>query len=168
MEGTTQSEVAMRKSIALMNDAVIVVSERRKYLLPLVLIVTGSIWLSALVFQWTISPGVVWVLGVDYDFGKVPQGKIIEHRVRLFNPHTYPIYLQFETGCGYTVISKDGADLLGLRLESFSWHIISVRIETAGLEPRQHLQVVWIKVRESDKIYLQPVWLRFSLYSSGR
>jgi hypothetical protein len=88
MEGTTQSEVAMRKSIALMNDAVIVVSERRKYLLPLVLIVTGSIWLSALVFQWTISPGVVWVLGGDYDFGKVPQGKIIEHRVRLFNPHT--------------------------------------------------------------------------------
>jgi hypothetical protein len=51
VEGTTQSEVAMRKSIALMNDAVIVVSERRKNLLPLVLIVTGSIWLSALVFQ---------------------------------------------------------------------------------------------------------------------
>ncbi|MFA0741223.1 MAG: hypothetical protein DFNUSKGM_001333 [Candidatus Fervidibacter sacchari] len=164
----------MRKSIALMNDVVIAVSERGKHLLPLVLIAAGSIWLSALAFQWTISLGVVWVLGDDYDFGKVPQGKVIEHRVWLFNPHTYPIHLQFETGCGCTVIAKDGADLLGLRLEPFGWHTISIKIETAGLEPKQHLQVVWIKVRESDKIresdkvYLQPIWLRFSLYSSGR
>lgn len=57
----------------------IIMSERRKHLLPLALIVIGSIWLSALAFQWTRSPGVVWVLGGDYDFGKVPQGKIIEH-----------------------------------------------------------------------------------------
>jgi hypothetical protein len=165
-ERTTQSGVVMRKPIALMNDVVIAVSERGKHLLPLVLIATGSIWLSALVFQWTISIGEVWVLGGDYDFGRVPQGKVIEHRVYLFNPHTYPIHLQFEESCGCTVIVKDGANSLSLRLNPFSWDTISIRIETASLKPGQHLQVVWIKVRGSD-IYLQPIWLRFLLYSSG-
>lgn len=155
----------MRKPVNLTNDAVIDVSERKKHLLPLALIITGSIWLIALAFQWTISLGVVWVLGGDHDFGKVPQGKILEHQVRLFNPHTYPIHLQFETSCGCTVVTKDGADLLDLRLKPFNWHTISIRIETTVLEPRQHLQVVWIKVRESDKIHLQPIWLRFLLYS---
>lgn len=65
----------MRKPVNLTNDAVIAVSERKKHLLPLALIITGSIWLIALAFQWTISLGVVWVLGGDHDFGKVPQGK---------------------------------------------------------------------------------------------
>lgn len=147
---------------------VTVVSERRKYLFPLVLIVTGLIWLSTLVFQWTIAPGVVWILGSDYDFGKVSQGKIIEHRVHFFNPHTYPIHLQFETGCGCTVVAEEGANLSDLRLDPFSWHTVSIRVETAGLEPRQHLLVVWVKVRGNDKIHLQPIYLRFSLHSLGR
>jgi hypothetical protein len=50
-ERTTQSGVAMRKSIVFMNDVVIAVSERGKHLLPLALIATSSIWLSALAFQ---------------------------------------------------------------------------------------------------------------------
>ena len=150
-----------------LGGCVIAASEQKKYLFPFVLIVTVLIWLSTLVFQWTIASGVVWILGSDYDFGKVSQGKIIEHRVHLFNPHTYPIHLQFETGCGCTVVAEEGANLSDLSLDPFSWHTVSIRVETAGLEPGQHLLVLWVKVQESDKIYLQPIWLRFSLHRLG-
>ena len=164
----TRSGVARNSNYPSWNDVVTVMSEGRKHLLPLAIIATGSIWLSALAFQWTIAPGVVWVLCGDYDFGKVPQGKIIEHLVHLFNPRTYPIHLQFETGRGCTVVAEEGTNLSDLRLDPFSWHTVSIRVATAGLEAGQHLQVVWIKVRENDKIHLQPIWLGFSLQSLGR
>lgn len=138
----------------------------KKPLLPLGFVAVGSIWLAVLAFQQTVSTGAVWVVGGYRNFGKVPYGSVLEHKVILFNPHTYWMYLQFDTDCGCTIVGEvPGANLIGTQLSPLSWTKIPVRVETAGLGIGQHSQVVWIKVmsESDDEIHLQPIRLQFTV-----
>ncbi len=133
-------------------------------MVALTLIVIGFLWLSAIIFQWTVSLGRVWVFRGDYYLGHIQRGTVLHHRVWLFNPSFQSVHLQLETSCGCTVVTEKNSRLTELTLQPFRWQKLTIRIETTGLSLGNQQQAVWLKFpADSRAPVLQPIWVRFYL-----
>ncbi len=130
-----------------------------------VFICAGACWVLLLLYAERVVPGErIWLWGSKYDAGQVEAGKIVSHRVWLFNPSLRGLEARISSSCGCTVVSgvRDVSPL-GLRP-------VTIRVDTAGRTVGRQEEVVDVVLQDGRSSWRERLVVRFHVVQppSGR